>query len=166
MLLKGQSTLFLQPFMTSRCCSAALQVAIISERGKSGDEASHGEPQGSSSQAAGVLQGGRMVLEQEGPPELLDKEKYCGIGHDKSAPGGMAEIGLTNSSVTNSPITPIPSRRLLTHNCFRKGGIPAEIELVLNCFCKILLPAFPRKIYSQSFEIAKAPNLRHLNCRH
>ena len=57
MLLKGQSRLFLQPFMTSRGCSAALQVAIISERGKSGDETSHGEPQGSSSQAAGVLQG-------------------------------------------------------------------------------------------------------------
>ena len=102
----------------------------------------------------------------EGPPELLDKEKYCGIGHDKSAPGGMAEIGLTNSSVTNSPITPIPSRRLLTHNCFRKGGIPAEIELVLNCFWKILLPAFPRKICLQSFEIAKATNLTNLNCRH
>ena len=123
---------------------------------------------GGFSQPAGVLKGSRgwgmgwLV----GPPELLDKEKYRGIGHDKSAPGGMAEIGLTNSSVTNSPITPIPSRRLLTHNCFRKGGIPAEIELVLNCFCKILLPALLRKIYSQSFEIAKAPNLRHLNGRH
>ena len=98
---------------------------------------------GGFSQPAGVLKGSRgwgmgwLV----GPPELLDKEKYRGIGHDKSAPGGMVEIGLTNSSVTNSPITPIPSRRLLTHNCFRKGGIPAEIELVLNCFCMVLLPA-------------------------
>ena len=163
MLLKGQSTLFLHPFMASRGCRAALQVAIISERGKSGDETSHGEPRGSSRQAAGGKAG---AVAGEGPPELLDKEKYRGIGHDKSVPGGMAEIGLTNSSVTNSPITPIPSRRLLTHNCFRKGGIPAEIELVLNCFWKILLPAFPRKIYSQSFEIAKAPNLTHLNCRH
>ena len=77
MLLKGQSRLFLQPFMTSRCCSAALQVAIISERGKSGDETSHGEPRGSSRQAAGVLQGGRLELleDRAGPPELVDKEK-------------------------------------------------------------------------------------------
>ena len=95
---------------------------------------------GGFSQPAGVLKGSRgwgmgwLV----GPPELLDKEKYRGIGHDKSAPGGMAEIGLTNSSVTNSPITPIPSRRLLTHNCFRKGGIPAGSKLFLqdiaSCF--------------------------------
>ena len=128
-----------------------------------------GEPQGASVSLQGSSRGagaGAWVGWLVGPPELLDKEKYRGIGHDKSAPGGMAEIGLTNSSVTNSPITPIPSRRLLTHNCFRKGGTPAEIEPVLNCFCKILLPALLRKIYSQSFEIAKAPNLRHLNCRH
>ena len=134
MLLKGQSRLFLQPFMTSRCCSAALQAAIISERGKSGDEASHGEPQGSSSQAAGVLQGGRMVLEQEGPPELLDKEKYCGIGHDKSAPGGMAEIGLTNSSVTNSPITPIPCLQLLAHNCLAQRGNMSKDQIFSMLF--------------------------------
>ena len=63
-LLKGQSKLFLQPFIASRGCRAALQVAIISERGKSGDEASHGEPRGSSRQAAGVLQGGRLELLQ------------------------------------------------------------------------------------------------------
>ena len=116
MLLKGQSRLFLQPFIPSRGCRAALQVAIISERGKSGDETSHGEPQGSSRQAAGGKAG---AVAEEGPPELLDKEKYRGIGHDKSAPGGMAEIGLTNSSVTNSPITPIPCLQLLPHNCLR-----------------------------------------------
>ena len=63
-LLKGQSRLFLQPFIPSRGCRAALQVAIISERGKSGDETSHGEPRGSSRQAAGVLQGGRLELLQ------------------------------------------------------------------------------------------------------
>ena len=60
MLLNGQSRLFCSRSWQGR----ALQVGIISERGKSGDEASHGEPQGSSSQAAGVLQGARMVLEQ------------------------------------------------------------------------------------------------------
>ena len=119
---------------------------------------------GGFSQPAGVLKGSRGLCRGwlVGPPELLDKEKYRGIGHDKSAPGGMAEIGLTNSSVTNSPITPIPSRRLLTHNCFRKGGIPDEIELVLNCFCKKLLPAFPRKIYSQ--ELKKGSGERSSIC--
>ena len=79
---------------------------------------------GGFSQPAGVLKGSRgwgmgwLV----GPPELLDKEKYRGIGHDKSAPGGMAEIGLTNSSVTNSPITPIPCLQLLAHNCLAQRG--------------------------------------------
>ena len=78
----------------------------------------------------------------EGPPELLDKEKYRGIGHDKSAPGGMAEIGLTNSSVTNSPITPIPCLQLLTHNCLGQKGkfswVSNVFELVtgLDKLCK------------------------------
>ena len=34
----------------------------------------------------------------------------------------MAEIGLTNSSVTNSPITPIPCLQLLAHNCLGQKG--------------------------------------------
>ena len=79
---------------------------------------------GGFSQPAGVLKGsrGRGMGWLVGPPELLDKEKYRGIGHDKSAPGGMAEIGLTNSSVTNSPITPIPCLQLLAHNCLAQRG--------------------------------------------